>query len=81
MRSGLVCAGDEIGFAGILVLGWAALPSHDDEVSVSGAGEGRVPGEGWEIVLGAGLVGEDEEELLVGGLGVGEGGEEGEGQE
>jgi hypothetical protein len=80
VRAGLVCAGDEIGFAGILVLGWTALPGHDGEVSVRGAGEGRVPGEGWEIVLGAGLVGEDEEELLVGGLGVGEGDEEGEGE-
>ena len=78
--SSLVCSGDEIGFAGILVLGWTALPSHDGEVGVGGAGEGRVPGEGWEIVLGAGLVGEDEEELLVGGLGVGERDEESEGE-
>jgi hypothetical protein len=78
--AGLVCAGYEIWFAGILVLGWTALPGHDGEVSVRCAGKSRVPGEGWEIVLGAGLVGEDQEELLVGGLGVGWC-QEGEGQE
>lgn len=77
VRSRLRGAGDEIGLSGVLVLGGTALPGHDGDVGASGTGESRVPGERREIVLGAGMVGEDEEELLVGGLGVAEGREEG----
>jgi hypothetical protein len=71
VHSSLRGAGDEVWLAGILVLDLAALPGHDGEVGVSGTGESRIPGEGWEIVLGAGLVGEHDEELLVGSLGAG----------
>lgn len=61
-------AGEEVGFAGVLVLGDASGTSGEGGVKAGGSGEGWVPGERCEVVLGAGLVGELEEGLLGWGL-------------
>jgi hypothetical protein len=62
--SGLIGAGEEIGFAGILVREIAGGADDPLGVGVRGADERTVPLQGREIVRGAGLVGELEEGLL-----------------
>ena len=53
------------------VLGDAGVLDNYGEVELRGFGEGWVPGEGFEVVLGAGFIGEVDQGLFGGGLGVG----------
>ena len=58
-------AGDEVGFAGILVAKLAGVADDPAEVIAGGDGEGAVPAQGREVVLGPSLIGELQESLLV----------------
>jgi hypothetical protein len=59
-------AGDEIGFAGVLVGELAGIANDPAEVGVRGLCKRVVPTEGRESVLGSSLIGEFEESMLVG---------------
>jgi len=65
--SGAGSAGDEVGFAGVLVTKLAGVAEDPAEMIAGGEGEGAVPAQGREIVLGSGLIGELEESLFGGG--------------
>jgi hypothetical protein len=77
VSSGLVASGDEIGLAGIFVIECAGVLEDYAKVLTGGAGQRGVPGERWQAVLSAELVGEVEEGFFVGGLGCDEWNEKG----
>jgi hypothetical protein len=63
--AGASAASDEVGFAGILVEELAGVANDPLKVSASGPGECIVPVEARDVVLGAKLIGESQEGLLV----------------
>jgi len=73
--AGVGSAGFEVGFAGVLVEEFAGVANDTLEVGASGAGEGTVPTQRGNVVLGSKLIGESQEGLLIGrGIGLSEGG-------
>jgi hypothetical protein len=73
VSAGVGAAGDEVRLAGVLVKEFARVADDPLEVSAGGFGEGVVPAQGREIVLGSRLIGEMEEGLLGGALSLGVG--------
>src|SRR5439155_6936567 len=64
--AGVASASDEVGFAGILVAKLAGVADDPAEVIAGGDGEGAIPTQRREVVLGSGLIGELQESLLIG---------------
>jgi hypothetical protein len=65
--AGVAAAGDEVGFAGILVAKLAGIADDPVKVIAGGDRECAVPPERRKIVLCPGLIGKLQEGLLVGG--------------
>ena len=64
--AGVAAAGDEVRLAGILVEKLAGVAEDPAEMIACGAGQGIVPAQGREVVLGSSLIGELQESLLIG---------------